>query len=77
MLFLVGCFGLGYTRHSEVTEVVVGFARTGDGHNNHWQGAAFARAEMELPEAIGMKLGGGACYRAGAGCGWSSVAREG
>ena len=41
------CFGfLGVvTRHSDVTEVVVGFARTGDGHN-HRQGAAFARAEM-------------------------------
>ena len=30
--------GLGYTRHSEVTGVAVGFARTGDGHN-HRQGA--------------------------------------
>ena len=30
-----------------LTEVVVGFARTGDGHN-HRQGAAFARAEILL-----------------------------
>ena len=44
-------FGLGCTRHSGVTyAVVVGFSRTGDGHN-HRQGAAFARAEVDLPEA--------------------------
>ena len=34
--FFFGVGGLDYTRHSNVTEVrvVVGFARTGDGHNH-------------------------------------------
>ena len=44
-----GGIKLSFTRHSEVTEVVVGFSRSGDGHN-YRQGAAFARAEMQLPE---------------------------
>ena len=43
-LCYLGLGGLGY-RHSEITEVVVGFAATGDGQNDR-QGAAFARAAM-------------------------------
>ena len=40
---------LGCIRHSGVmSAVAVGFSGTNGGHN-HWQGASFARADVQLP----------------------------